>query len=76
VHARGQCFHFDLPVQIPDYLMLSNMNEEKVSCTLQKILGGLHENDGLSPSIQVIKVAISVVAVRVLVTVVLIVVIW
>jgi tRNA pseudouridine38-40 synthase len=64
VHAKNQTFHFDLPVDpLPKYFNLKdNYTIQDVAEVLDKLLTGLHENDGLSPYIQILTCKASKVA--------------
>jgi tRNA pseudouridine38-40 synthase len=56
VHARGQVFHFDLPAGGRSRLLAGNETLEAAAARLQRALGGVSENSGLPPSVQVLSV--------------------
>lgn len=65
VHARGQCFHFELPEAASCRGVLPPMPKDlewteewhiKAAASLDRALSGLSENNGLPPSIQVLEV--------------------
>lgn len=64
VHARGQCFHFELPegarcpgVLPPALDVCDGVWHDAAAAALERALSGLSENTGLPPSIQVLTVA-------------------